>query len=61
MYLFNQIITISARKRKDFFILAIKLIQGIDMPLQDLVKMVGSSIFKDKWIEDMRQIFLNVC
>ena len=28
------------------------------MPLQDLVKMVGSSIFKDKWIEDMRQIVL---
>ena len=28
------------------------------MPLKDLVKMVGSSIIKDKWIEDMVQIVL---
>ena len=52
----NTIIIISAQRRKDFCILAIKLIQGIDMPLQELIKMVGSSKINEKWKEDITQI-----
>ena len=36
--------------------MAIKLIQGIDMPLPELIKMVDSPIIRDKWKNDMAQI-----
>ena len=52
----NFIIFIVARRRRNFCVLAIKLIQGIDMPLQELFKMIDSSAIKDKWKEDMAQI-----
>ena len=36
-------IRISARERKSFCILAIQLIQGMDMPFEDLIEIVDPS------------------